>query len=146
VARLTGTPYIAASDSELLLTFAARNDEQGPWQAHAATFPHGALPRRARPLPITPEPGASVISPSAAPLGDDSWLLQWTEGTTGQYRVRGQVFTSALRPASEVLTLSPAGANAGQGLVVSAGKRAAAFYLVSAGKHHELWATGMECR
>jgi hypothetical protein len=145
-AKFAGMPTVATSAQRVLVTFAARSDDAAPWQLRAATASAPTLPSAASTLELPPGgPGGSAISPTAAAIDRDHWLLQWTEGQKGAYQVRAQVFTAALAPVGEPLTLSPPEANAGQGAVSLKGSRGVSVFLVSTGSRHELWGAAIEC-
>ena len=141
--KLLGTPVIAGSAAGALVAFAGRDVQDAPWQLFVSLTKPGAAPSRARAL-VTGS-GGGAISPTLAPLGADRWLVQWTEGTSGQYHVHVQSFGADLSPIGQSVLVSPKGANAGQGsLAAFAGQAAALFILTTAG-HDELWGATLAC-
>lgn len=141
-----GTPMVAANDKSVLVAFAARDSRQDHWGVRLATAPDGKLPTQARDFVIPPGgPGIEAISPAAAGIDGGRWLLQWTEGSTGQHEVRVQVLGSGLAPIGDAITVSPKEANAGQGVVWVRGRKAISLFLVSTGKRLELWGAALTC-
>ena len=139
-----GTPVIAAGQGVVLVTFAGRDAPDSAWQVFASLSKAGAPPGRARPL--ISAPGGGAISPTVAALDGGHWLVQWTEGAAGHYRVLVQSFTADLSPVAEPVQVSPKGASAGQGaLLPFAGGTATLFIQTTAG-HDELWGATLTCR
>ena len=79
-------------------------------------------------------------------LGADGWVLQWTEGATGAYEVRLQELSAKLEPLGEARLVSPKGANAGQGAVLSTGSRVLSVFVQTTAGHDELWGASFECK
>ncbi len=141
--KLLGTPVIAGSAAGALVAFAGRDAQDAPWQLFVSLTKPGAAPSPARAL--INGSGGGAISPTLSPLGADRWLVQWTEGTSGQYHVHVQSFGADLSPIGQSVLVSPKGANAGQGsLAAFAGQAAALFILTTAG-HDELWGATLAC-
>ena len=142
--KLLGTPMIAGSAAGVLVAFAGRDSADAPWQLFASLTKPGAAPGAARAL-LTGS-GSGAISPALSALGADSWLVQWTEGSSGQYQVHVQNFSAELSPIGQSVLVSPKGANAGQGsLAAFAGSAASLFILTTAG-HDELWGATLACQ
>jgi hypothetical protein len=72
--------------------------------------------------------------------------VQWTEGSSGKRKVRGQLLDRELVPVGEPFDLSPDSENSGQGLVLLQSDKLVSLFLVQVGKSHELWATSLSCR
>jgi len=89
--------------------------------------------------------GGGSIAPAVGRLGDDGWILQWTEGTTGQYQVRVQRLSSSLEPLGEPRLVSPKGANAGQGAVLAIGNKVLSVFVQTTAGHDELWGASLRC-
>jgi hypothetical protein len=142
-----GTPTISASDDRILIAFASRAEEGKDWSVQLATAKAGELPHAATRFEPPPGgPGGSAISPSAAALPGNRWLLQWTEGSTGNRVVRAQALSKDLAPVSQPVNLSPDGANAGQGVVLAHRDAGAVlFYVQNEKKSHELWGATIDC-
>ncbi len=143
-----GTPNIAVNETDTLVTFAARPNDTAPWTVRLAKAAHGELPRASTTFSL-PEggPGQEAIAPTAVGLPGRRWLLQWTEGPAGKRQVRAQTLSHELSPIGDPVTVSPAGTEAGQGVIaVASSQAAAAFYLVRAQAGYELWATGLDCK
>ena len=141
--KFVGTPVIAGSSAGALVAFAGRDTSDGSWQLFVSLTRPGAAPSPARAL--ISAGGAGTISPTLAPLGTDRWLVQWTEGGSGQYRVHVQSFAADLSPIGQRVQVSPKGANAGQGaLATFAGGATTLFILTTAG-HDELWGATLSC-
>jgi hypothetical protein len=144
--KLIGTPVLSANDREILVAFSARPGATSYWGLQVATAAHGQLPKRAHPFSIPPGGlGAEAISPAVAGLDGGRWILQWTEGSTGNRQVRLQTLASDLIPIGDALTLSPGEVNAGQGVVWVRGDRALSLFLVKVASGHELWGAGLKC-
>jgi hypothetical protein len=142
-----GTPAIATSSDSMLVTFAARGSQDAAWKIVMASAPRGETPKKATPFSIPHGgPGGDAMSPSVAPLSGGRWLLQWTEGSTGNRVVRAAVLGKDLELASDPINLSPDGANAGQGVSFSSGDLAAILYYVrNDKKSNELWGASIDC-
>ncbi len=153
-----GTPTVAASDRELLVTFASRKSSSSPWRVELARAPLGQRPAASRPFVpegLTDELG--MLSPAAASLPGGGWLLQWTEGAGTKYRVRLQTLDGALTPVGAPVSVGTDDQSAGQGTVwaghapVAGGAartatvQAVSFYVVRTRQGSELWATALQC-
>ncbi|HEX3776266.1 MAG TPA: GYF domain-containing protein [Polyangiaceae bacterium] len=142
--KLLGTPVIAGSAAGALVAFAGRNTPDAPWQVFVSLVKPGAAPSPAREL--VSGIGGGAISPTLSALAPDRWLVQWTEGISGQYQVRVQSFSADLTPLENPALVSPKGANAGQGsLATFAGGATTLFILTTAG-HDELWGATLSCQ
>lgn len=142
---MRGTPMVAANADSVLVVFAARATASDHWGVQLALGTASAPPRDSKPFTIPPGgPGREAISPSAAGLGS-GWLLQWTEGSAGRHEVRVQTLDDALLPIGEPVTVSPTGANAGQGVVWIRGTAGLSLFLVARGQGHELWGALLKC-
>jgi len=109
-----------------------------------------SAPRRGAPSvqAFTVPPGGAgkgSIAPSATPLASGGWVLQWTEGTTGQYQVRIQRLSAELEPLGEARLVSPKGANSGQGALFATGTRVLSVFVQTTAGHDELWGASFEC-
>jgi hypothetical protein len=146
-AAAVGTPSIAASGDRIAVAVAARADELSPWGIRIATADAGKLPVAAHYFAVPKGgPGHDAFAPTLTGLTEGRWLLQWTEGTRRAHVVRAQTLDSNLSPLGAAVTLSPRGADAGQGVVQASGGQAAGFYLVKARHGYQLWATSLDCR
>lgn len=145
-AAALGTPSVAASGKSVAVAVAARSDELSPWGIRIARAAAGKLPVRARYFSL-PEggPGHDAFAPTLTGLRGGRWLLEWTEGVRGGHVVRAQTLDASLSPIGAPVTLSPHGADAGQGVIQASGARAAGFYLVKARHGYQLWATSLDC-
>ncbi len=144
-AHTIGTPAIAASSDGVLLLVAARIDEGSNWQIAAGRADVLDVPAKLGLLPLGDE-SKNRISPAATRLGPDQWLVQWTEGPADSHEVRVGIFDDSLRRRVKPIGISPQGADAGQGVVWSDGKRIVSFFLVSTGNGHQLWAARVSCK
>jgi hypothetical protein len=149
----SATPPAASIDDagshqepRLLVTFAGRKSENEPWAVYLSTAGWRQSPNDAQVFAL-PEggPGGDAISPSVASLMHGHWLLQWSEGPSGQRQVRVQLLDPSLRPLGKAHTVSPPDSNSGQGLLWTRGTRAVSFFVVSTGKLAELWASSLTC-
>ena len=97
--RFLGTPMVAANDRDVVIAFAARPTEAAYWTIQLASARHGELPKAVKDLAIPPGgPGSEAISPAMAGLPSGRWFVQWTEGSSGQRQVRGQMLGTDLAP------------------------------------------------
>jgi hypothetical protein len=146
-----GTPTLAVSPQtgsprSVFVTFAGRNAENEPWSIYLSVIEWGKTPEAARVFRLPEDgPGSDAISPSVTGLPEGHWLLQWSEGQTGQRQIRVQLLDATLRPLGKAHTVSPLGSNSGQGLLWTEGTRAVSFFVVSTGKQAELWASSLTC-
>jgi hypothetical protein len=142
--KLLGTPVVAGNAAGALVAFAGRNAPEGAWKVFVSLTKPGAAPSPAREL--VSGIGGGAISPTLSALAPDRWLVQWTEGVSGQYQVRVQSFSADLSPLGSPALVSPKGANAGQGaLAAFAGGATTLFILTTAG-HDELWGATLSCQ
>jgi len=143
---LSGTPSVAVNPTSILITFASRPDPDAKWGVALALAPHGAVPESSTPFVIPPGgPGVETIAPAATGLDDGRWVLQWTEGATGNRQVRVQTLGSDLRPIGDAITLSAVEDNAGQGVLHAVGERVLSLFLVIRGAEPQLWAAALKC-
>jgi hypothetical protein len=143
--QMSGTPDAAIGAKGGLIAFAGRASADVPWRVQLA-----AVSRDAGPVLKTFETppggeGGGSIAPSVSRLGADGWILQWTEGTTGQYQVRLQRLSARLEAVGEPRLASPKGANAGQGAVVAVGNRVLSVFVQTTAGHDELWGASLKC-
>ncbi len=139
-----GTPTIAAGDQGILVTFAAKSGDDSPWAVQLTTAKHGELPGSAKAFELpSGGPGGDAIAPAAAGLPDGRWLLQWTEGGSGERVVRVQILDAKLSPMGDAIKVSAAGKEAGQGVIAAVGSKAASFQLVKGDRGYELWGTAL---
>jgi len=144
--RFLGTPMVAANKKNILVVFASRDDGQAGWGVRLATAANGKAPSGSQEFAIPAGgPGDQAISPAAAGLDDDHWLLQWTEGSRGHHEVRVQPLHADLAPAGPPITVSPKEANAGQGVVWVRGGKAISLFLITQGRRLELWGAALSC-
>ena len=141
--KFVGTPVIAGSSAGALVAFAGRETPDGAWRLFVSLTKPGAAPSAARAL--VSAAGAGTISPTLAALGSDRWLVQWTEGISGQYHVHVQSFAADLSPIGQSVLVSPKGANAGQGALATFAGGAATFFILTTAGHDELWGATLSC-
>jgi hypothetical protein len=142
---LSGTPDAAVNAKRGVVAFAGRATADAPWRVQLVAVSQGAAPA---PKAFETPPGGSgagSIAPAVSRLGDDGWILQWTEGTTGQYQVRVQELSASLDPVGEPRLVSPKGANAGQGAVFAVGDRVLSVFVQTTAGHDELWGAILRC-
>jgi hypothetical protein len=140
-----GTPDAAARAEDGLLVFAGRASADAEWRVQLVTTPRRGAPSvRAFETAATSGSKGS-IAPSATPLGDGGWVLQWTEGSTGQYQVHLQRLTAKLEPLGAARLVSPKGANSGQGALIATGSRLLSVFVQTTAGHDELWGASFEC-
>ncbi|MEP7052825.1 MAG: GYF domain-containing protein [Pseudomonadota bacterium] len=138
-----GTPVIAGSAAGALVAFAGRDAPDAPWRLFVSLTKPGAAPSPAHAL-LTG--GGPAISPALAALARDRWLVQWTEGTSGQYHVHVQSFGPDLSPVGQNVLVSPKGANAGQGSLAAFAEHAVSLFILTTAGHDELWGATLTCQ
>lgn len=142
---LAGTPDAAARADDGLLVFAGRPNADAEWRVQLVTAPRRGAPS-VHAFAVPPGgAGKGSIAPSATPIGSGGWILQWTEGTTGQYQVRIQRLSAKLEPLGEARLVSPKGANSGQGALIASGSRLLSVFVQTTAGHDELWGASFEC-
>jgi hypothetical protein len=145
----TSTSYVPTKEPTsrtVLLAFAGRNTEDDPWTIFLGKSSYGTIPQTIRPFTLPAGgPGFDAMSPSVVGMPEGRWLIQWSEGQTGQRQIRAQILDANLRPLDKAHTVSPPNSNSGQGLLWSDGTRAVSFFVVSTGKQAELWAASLSC-
>ena len=141
--KFLGTPMIAGSERGALVAFAGRDTPEANWKLYVSLTQPGAAPSPAQAL--SAGEGGSVISPALAALPGDRWLVQWTEGGSGQYHVHVQSFTSELAPIAQSVLVSPKGANAGQGALATFADGALTLFILTTAGHDELWGATLSC-
>jgi hypothetical protein len=143
--KFSGTPDAAASGRAGVVAFAGRPNDKAEWRIQLAKAPQmGKASARA----FEPPPGGSGggnIAPAITALGDDGWLLQWTEGASGQYQVRLARLGREFEVLGDTRLVSPKGANAGQGSVFASGSRVLSVFVQTTAGHDELWGASFEC-
>jgi hypothetical protein len=142
--KLLGTPVIAGSAAGALVAFAGRDTPDAPWQLFVSLTKPGAAPTAARAL-VTGS-GGGAISPTLSALATNRWLVQWTEGSSGQYQVHVQSFTAELSPVGQSVLVSPKGANAGQGSLASSPSTVTSLFILTTAGHDELWGATLACQ
>jgi len=142
--KLLGTPVLAGSARGVLVAFAGRDTADSPWKIFVSSAEPGGAPSNARAL--VSGSGGGAISPAVSALTDARWLVQWTEGASGQYQVRVQSFSSDLTALGTPVLVSPKGANAGQGALGALADGAAALFILTTQGHDELWGAAVSCR
>jgi hypothetical protein len=144
---LVGTPTVAASATGALIAFAARPDDQAKWSLALARVAPNEAPSAAVRFEVPAGgPGGNVMSPAIAALESGRWLLQWTEGETGAYRVRTGLYATDLTPIGEPVTVSPEGLNAGQGSALATRDGALLVFVGAGSTTDELWAVSLRCQ
>ncbi|HET9934734.1 MAG TPA: GYF domain-containing protein [Polyangiaceae bacterium] len=144
--RMLGSPVVAANKSASFVVFAGRDQKTDPFRLRAASLSTGEPSPRAADLPIPTAEGNGALAPSLTPTADDRWLLQWTQGEVGRYRVFVQALSKELKPEGTAVAVSPMGANAGQGVVRAFGDKALSLFVLPVPGHDELWGAVLTCR
>ena len=143
-----GSPAVAASGEWILVAWADRADVSEPWGLRWLRWKNGE-PAPESPRVFNPPPGglgAPIMSPSVAALGGGRFLLVWTEGPAAAHQVRAQTLDATGTFQGAALTISPDGANAGQGqAALAVGGKGVVAYLSSSGKNYEVVATPITC-
>ncbi|HET7540602.1 MAG TPA: DUF4339 domain-containing protein [Polyangiaceae bacterium] len=138
-----GTPVIAGSSAGALIAFAGRDSASSAWKLYVSLTQPGAVPGPAREL--NAGSGGGAISPALAALSGNRWLVQWTEGSSAQYHVHVQTFAADLSALGSSLSVSPKGANAGQGVLTPFADGAATLFILTTAGHDELWGATLSC-
>jgi len=141
-----GLPSLASEPRGAAVAAAVRAASTEPWHVELAWLDWSGQARRLRVPALQPQADRESFAPSLAATGDAGWFLQWTEGQAGLRRVRGVTLDAEFRALGEVITLSPAGANAGGGSVVYVDEGLLSLFLVQRDGNYELWATTLSCR
>jgi len=140
-----GTPSVASGEREGILVFAGRTDKTNPFRIYAARARFGQQPSPAVQLALTEQSGGA-IAPSLTALANGNFLVQWTDGKVGQYRVHVRLLDASFAPIGDPLLVSAKGTNAGQGTLVAAGKSVVSFFIQTTAGHDELWGASVKCR
>jgi hypothetical protein len=144
--RFSGTPDAALAGTTFVVAFAGRATQEDQWGIVLASGKTDGGPATVRTFTSPPGgAGGSSIAPSVSGLGDDGFVLQWTEGKSAEYQVRVQRLSADLTPMGEPALVSPKGANAGQGAVFVRAPRAISVFVQTTAGHDELWGTSLEC-
>jgi hypothetical protein len=143
--KTLGTPNVAAAGRDAVALFPARGGKSEPYRIHLARAAFGQAPQPAQALDL-PAEGGGALAPSLATLNDESFLVQWTDGNVGQYRVHACVLDAGFRPLGEASLISAKGANAGQGTIVVTRRAAVSFFIQTTAGHDELWGASLSCR
>jgi hypothetical protein len=141
-----GTPSLAVGKESTLVAFAGRAQKSDPFRLRLASLRAGQSGARVVDFQAGANDGTGAIAPAVASLADDAWVLQWTQGEVGRYRVFVQAVSAELAPLGPAVPVSPMGANAGQGLVRSLGERTLSLFLLPVPGHDELWGAVLKCR
>jgi hypothetical protein len=144
--KFSGTPDAAASGTGGLVAFAGRTSDTADWRVQLVSVPFRGEASVKQFVAPAGGAGGGNIAPAVSALGDDGWLLQWTEGATGAYQVRLARLSAKLEPLGEARLVSPKGANAGQGAVIATGSRVLSVYIQTTAGHDELWGASFECK
>ncbi len=145
-AALVGTPTVSAGEDGVLVSFAAKATPDSAWRVELARANLGGEPEPSTVFALPPGgPGEEAIAPSAAGLSHGRYLLQWTEGSSGNRAIRAQVLGPDLKPMGDVLTLSAPEHNAGQGALYVHGETALALFFVQTASTHEIWGASLKC-
>jgi len=141
-----GLPSLASEPRGAAVAAAVRSASTEPWHVELASIDWSGQTRRIRVPVLQPQADRESFAPSLAALADGGWFLQWTEGQAGLRRVRGVTLDAEFRALGEVISLSPAAANAGGGSVLFVDEGLLSLFLVQRDESYELWATTLSCR
>jgi len=145
-ASLVGTPAVAANDKAALVAYAARASAAEPWHIELLTMPVGELPGHASTFSLPPGgPGGEAIAPTAAGISGGRFVVQWTEGASGNRTVRAEELSAQLVPQGDAITLSGPDQDAGQGALWVRGGRALSLFFVKKDPSPELWGALLRC-
>lgn len=145
-AKWVGSPAVAARDSAMVVAFASRDSEGEAWRIRLGRA-EARRPVEGVMVHATPKEGLGngAIAPTLAPFGKDRWVLQWTQGSAGQYRVYVQELGPDLRPLGAPVAASPKGASAGLGAVRARDENALSVFVLTVGGRDELWGASVTC-
>ncbi|HKO94891.1 MAG TPA: hypothetical protein VJU61_27245, partial [Polyangiaceae bacterium] len=141
-----GLPSLASEPRGATVAAAVRSASTEPWHVELAFIDWSGQARRIHLPLLQPQADRESFAPSLAAIADAGWFLQWTEGHAGLRRVRGVTLDADFRALGEVITLSPAAANAGGGSVLHVDEGLLSLFLVQRDGSYELWATTLSCR
>ncbi|HEX4474791.1 MAG TPA: DUF4339 domain-containing protein [Polyangiaceae bacterium] len=145
-ASLVGTPAVAANAKAALVAYAARASAAEPWHVELLTMPVGDLPGHASTFSLPPGgPGGEAIAPAAAGVSGGRFVVQWTEGASGNRTVRAEELSADLVPQGDAITLSGPDQDAGQGALWVRGGRALSLFFVKKDPSPELWGALLRC-
>ena len=144
-AKFAGTPTVGINDRGALLAFAGRDTPTAAWRLLLAASAPLEAPTKAREFVPPDASSGGAISPAVAGLSAARWLLQWTEGASGNYRVRAQTLNHELQPIDPPILVSPKGANAGQGVLWVNGVHAISLFILTTAGRDELWGASFTC-
>lgn len=145
-ASLVGTPAVAASDKAALVAYAARGSTTEPWHIELLTMPVGDLPGHASTFSLPPGgPGGEAIAPAAAGISGGRFVVQWTEGASGNRTVRAEELSADLVPQGDAITLSGPDQDAGQGALWVRSGRVLSLFFVKKDPSPELWGALLRC-
>jgi hypothetical protein len=141
-----GAPSIGWNGRELMVAFANQETESEGWKIRYARGNFGKTQNESEAWTIpSGGPEGEAMAPSVLGQPDGRWLFVWTEGKAGKRDVRAQTYDFDMNALGEPMTISPAGANAGQGIIAMTGTSGAIFYLSLVGANYEVWATSISC-
>lgn len=144
-AALLGVPALASAGGRALLAFAAKRAASDRWGLQLALLGGAEASPRAVAFEPPGAAGGEQIAPAVTGLADGRWLLQWTEGAPGAFRVRVITLGATLEAPTDPVTVSAADVNAGQGTLCAHGADVLSLHLVKTEAAHSLWATTLRC-
>lgn len=139
-----GTPNVSSLGHAAVVLFSARADKSEPYRVYAAVAKPGERATAASVLDL-PAEGGGAIAPSLTLLAGDRYLVQWTDGNVGQYAVHVRMLGAGFKPLTPPLLVSPKGANAGQGTLVTTSSSSVSFFIQTTAGHDELWGVTVSC-
>lgn len=145
---LVGRPSIAVVGDTIVVAWASRTSASQSWSVRWTRSRIGSgFVEASRALTIPPGAiGEASMSPSVTALGNDAFVVAWTEGTE-LHRVRAQAYGLDGAREGEPLAISAPSENAGQGeIAVGSDRRGIAAFLVKGeGAEMELFAAPIAC-
>lgn len=142
-----GAPAIVALGGEALAAWAELDPKSPSWRLRFVRWRPGSPPPAPSDFAVPSGGlGAHAMSPSLAAIGGDRVVVAWTEGPVAQHQVRAQMIDAHGSAVGDAVTLSPDGANAGQGQLAMAndGRGLIAFF-AQVGNGFALEATAVRC-
>jgi hypothetical protein len=144
--RDIGRPAVASNGKYAAVAAAVAPTSGEPWRIQTVLLDRDAELLLQAPLTFLPYPRVvDQISPKLAPLNEDRWLLQWTEGEALARKIQVLVLDDNLKPVGEPRTISPARINAGGGQILG-GETPVSVYLSQTAEHYDAWVQALDCR
>lgn len=142
-----GSPAVATSGERVAVAFADRASKDDAWLIRGFAVKIGDAAPAPKVFPVPPGgPGVKVMSPALLGLGEERFLLSWTEGPPKKNEIRLAEIDAGFAVVGDPQRVSPADVNAGQSqLGVDDGGQGLAAYLAERGGRFEVTAMPLVC-